>query len=181
MRPQRRKQIEQKAEDLLATAGVKAPPVDVELVARHLGAIVRRTSASEDLSGFLMRDEGGAKLIGVNDLQSRVRQRFTIAHELGHLLLHGDSPLHVDRVGSFLVQFRNAQSSTGERLQEVEANAFASSLLIPRSLITKEPEIDRLTDLSDESVLPALARRFDVSVQAMTFRLQNLGLIQTGE
>ena len=63
--------------------------------------------------------------------------RFTIAHELAHYILHTkETKLFVDKQ----VLYRDGKSSTGEILQEREANAFAASLIMPGKLITEEVE-----------------------------------------
>ncbi|USK87293.1 ImmA/IrrE family metallo-endopeptidase [Peribacillus asahii] len=53
--------------------------------------------------------------ISVNKNHSRQRQRFTIAHELGHFLLHKGTAIHVDR--NFRVNFRNGASSQATDLE----------------------------------------------------------------
>ena len=54
---------------------------------------------------------------------------------------------------------------------EIEANAFASELLIPQAFLDAEV-VGRQIDMEDDSVIDDLARRFQVSVAAMRFRLQ---------
>ena len=59
-------------------------------------------------------------MIGVNKDQAQVRQRFTIAHELGHLKLHEHKQVHVDR--EFRVRFRSGATSrvlTGMRWKRI--------------------------------------------------------------
>jgi Zn-dependent peptidase ImmA (M78 family) len=93
------------------------------------------------------------------------RQRFTIAHELGHLLLHKDE-VHIDRA------FRNSISSQAIDANEIEANRFAAELLMPFHLLKNE-DISNI-DVEDESSLRDLARKFKVSLQAMTLRVTNI-------
>ena len=78
----------------------------------------------------------GVPIIGVNSLHHPNRQRYTIAHELGHLELHRQlitSEVHVDK--GFPVLMRDPKSATGTELHEIEANQFAAELLMPRTLI----------------------------------------------
>src|SRR5574343_470703 len=87
-----------------------------------------------------------------------------------------DKELFVDQK-KFKVMFRDEMSSTGEIKQEREANAFAAALLMPKSLLIRE--IQKLPfDLADEdeNVVVKLAQKFEVSTQAMAFRMANLGL-----
>ena len=159
--------------ELLKEHGITEPPVPVRKLARTEGAKSVLNALASDLSGFLFRD-GEQTVIGVNTHHAKVRQTFTVAHELAHLILHKNiEPLHVDR--RFL--FRSAESAKGTDPLETEANKFAAELLMPEAFLRKDWA--RLTDLdfADEEVLPDLARRYGVSMQALQFRLLNLGLI----
>ena len=81
--------IRRKVNQLLEELEIDEPPVPVRKIARHCDARIVRVpgEGDNDLSGFLYR-EGDQAVIGVNKDHAPVRQRFTIAHELGHLLLH---------------------------------------------------------------------------------------------
>lgn len=164
-----RQRIETLASDLLAKSRIASPPVPVQDLAVAVGATLRLGPLEEELSGFLLR-RSGQTIIGVNSLHARTRQRFTIGHELGHLLLHNYTE-HIDRGISFY--FRDARSSTAEIRQEIEANQFAAELLMPRKLI--DAMITTSVDLFNDIQLTDLAAEFDVSVQALTYRLTNLG------
>lgn len=151
---------------------VKQPPVPVSKLAVLAGATIRSGPLPMDLSGFLVRREKSI-ILGVNSLHSRQRQRFTVAHEIGHLLLHPDND-HLDRGISFY--FRDDRSSQAEVREEIEANQFAADLLMPKSMI--DAFVVKHVDLMDDQVLAALASTFEVSTQALTFRLTNLGVAQ---
>src|SRR5262245_54830886 len=101
-----------KAVDLLATAQMQAPPIDVEKLAASVGAIIKRVPFDGKLSGMVQRSPNGTAIIGVNSNDAESRIRFTIAHEIGHLLLHADKSFHLD--ASFPVYLRNERSSTAE-------------------------------------------------------------------
>ena len=165
--------IEKKAADLLQSAGIKEIPVPVEAVAARLGLKVEWAPLGEEVSGVLVLNSGTAT-IGVNRSQALVRQRFTIAHEIGHYLLHGKSAeLFIDK--GYAAVFRGASAAKGEDPQEIQANQFAAALLMPRESVQKEIATHSF-DLGDEQALSILAIRFKVSLQAMTFRLSNLGV-----
>ncbi|MDI9636216.1 ImmA/IrrE family metallo-endopeptidase [Geitlerinema splendidum] len=115
-------------------------------------------------------------IIGINDRHPENRQRFTIAHELGHYLLHEQEKLHVDR--RFQIQLRDGNSSKGEREEEKEANLFAAELLMPTSFIQQDLAGVEGLDLEDDAAIADLAKKYGVSTQAMTFRLAYLGYIQ---
>lgn len=164
--------IDRLVDDLLKRECVTTPPVDVHAIARQCGAQVHHEDFQGDVSGVLVR-RNGEVFIGVAKFHSRVRQRFTVAHELGHMLLHEGEQLHVDK--SFSVNWRkDRQSETHAKdIVEIEANAFAAALLMPKSLL-EEAAGSTYFDLEDQVEIERLARLFDVSMPAMSFRLLNL-------
>ncbi|MBR7837816.1 ImmA/IrrE family metallo-endopeptidase [Actinospica durhamensis] len=149
-------------------------PVAVDDLARLLGiVVVRRRFEDADVSGMLFRGE--REVIGVNEVHHRVRQRFTIAHELGHHVLHPGRELILD--APVRVNFRDRTSSMATDREEIEANAFAAALLMPEPMI--RAELDRLPEEIRRDVdltIKVLADRFEVSIAALGFRLINLGL-----
>jgi Zn-dependent peptidase ImmA (M78 family) len=127
-----------------------------------------------DVSGILYRD-GSKAIIAVNATHARTRQRFTIAHEIGHLRLHEGRPMFVDR--SVRLDRRDERAARGVDAKEIEANSFAAALLMPEEMILSAvARLPRDSGRSQE-IIGRLARRFDVSAQAMEYRLANLGLI----
>ena len=153
---------------ILAKAKVTAPPVPVGEIAHSLGAIVRFGPLPDDLSGFLVHEDGNS-VIGVNTRHSKPRQSFTIAHELGHFLLHPTSNF-IDRK---LIYFRNSRSSEATDMREIQANEFAANLLMPIRFINDATK-NSTVDIEDEQLIGELAARFGVSSQALAFRLMNL-------
>jgi Zn-dependent peptidase ImmA (M78 family) len=169
MRPSR---IRALAGRLLETPEASPRPLPIDrIVAGHGIRLVRSPLAGDDdVSGFYQKEQG-REVIGVNSLHAPVRQRFTIAHELGHAVLHGREGLHLDQ--AFKLRFRNATSSLAVDSEEMDANAFAAELLMPANEV-----IDRLSDgldVNDDQAVRTLARHFGVSQQAMTYRVVNLG------
>lgn len=171
----RKKLIRSQVEELLSQIEQNAPPVVLERVAEALNLEIRYQPDASDISGCLIRKDGRG-IIGVNPSQHPNRRRFTIAHEIGHFILHKGAEIHLDRVPSFRVNFRDADSSTGMYQDEIEANFFAAELLMPARFLTNEFEaIDLSAD--DDTTMQNLASRYGVSVQALTYRLINLGLL----
>lgn len=161
------------AVELLRWAKVEEPPVPVERLAKRLGAEVRYEPLDGDLSGMLFREEGRT-IIGVNALHSKSRQRFTIAHELGHLQLHEGYGIHVDH--RFPIRRkRDERSSQGLDLDEIEANGFAAELLMPTEMLERDLD-DTDPDYEDDELARRLADRYRVSLQAMAIRLGKLRL-----
>ncbi len=178
----RRTEIEEIAKKTLKSLGVEALPIDIIEVAKRLGIKIKPFPFTEDISGTLVIENEQAT-IGYNQFEHRVRIRYTIGHEISHYILHKDtSSVFLDK--SFQVQsrgkvhFRSQASKNSEAVlvMEREANALAAALLMPQFLLEKE--VKAITfDLGSEEAIKYLARVFDVSSQAMTYRLSNLGYL----
>jgi len=154
------------AEQLLATARVKgAPPVDVADIARRCGVRVLGFDFAGMVDGLVAQLPDGPA-IGLDTGQpNEQRRRFTLAHELGHHLLRHSASFHLD----FFDAGGSAGDAPGYNWQhERAANEFAANLLMPAELVRRET--DRVRDIDE------LAAAFDVSRQAMAFRLAALGL-----
>lgn len=178
----RRVYIRELVERILDEHMVERGYVDVEQLATKYGACIVREPADDDLSGFLLRDHAnGTSIIGVNKNHSRNRQHFTVAHEFGHLLLHEGERVHMDRAG-YGLRFRRRPDEPEEKPSndEQEANLFAAELLMPKRFIDADmadlTADDILTDDFD-TVLRSLAEKYQVSVQALTFRLAYLNYL----
>ncbi len=163
-------QITKKVNELLQKFGITAPPIPVRKIARRCGARIVSISDA-DMDGFIYQEEREI-VIGVNREQAPVRQRFTIAHELGHLFLHDHNVLHIDR--GFQVRLRNNLSTQGVNIDEMEANRFAAELLMPINFLREDLE-SRLFDFADDASLCELAKRYGVSTQAISIRINGLG------
>lgn len=122
-----------------------------------------------DIDGFeggLITDSERSSGIILVKAGPRRRQRFTIAHELGHFLI----PTHIpDTPGRFLCSQSDlltlsAKEGERRRSMEVQANRFASLLLMPPPILRKALKACSDPDLQH---IPKLARDFDVSKEAM--------------
>jgi len=173
MRKPYAKELDARATKLLRKHNLLQVPIDVEGVARHLGARVVFDELDDDVSGLLLREKG-ASTIAVNKSHHPNRQRFTLAHECGHLYLHADKGdrLWLDKT----LFFRDGSSHSGDQFSEVEANQFAAGLLMPEELILDA--LGKGRPISELDVI-RLAMRFGVSERAMTVRLISLGLIES--
>ncbi len=164
---------------MLKESGITRPPVPINRIAKLRGLDIRKDKIPDsDISGFLFR-RGVETIIGVNTSHPSTRQRFTIAHELGHVLLHESRPdeLHVDR--RFEVKFRDSRSSLGTDIEEREANLFAAELLMPQRFIERDLRNASAVDLEDGAFVDKLAAQYGVSSQALIFRLSYLGFVRT--
>jgi Zn-dependent peptidase ImmA (M78 family) len=99
----------------------------------------------------------------MNAADSFRRQRFTCAHEIGHYVRRTEHPEEYE-----YIDYRDALAAQGTDQEEIYANKFAASLIMPAA------EVRRLANQGMSDL--QMASRFDVSVEAMQYRLQNLGL-----
>lgn len=143
-------------------------PVDPVRIAHELGIDVRQSFLSPNVSGALIKEVGQDPVILLNANDSRNRQRFTCAHELGHFVArqnaNGGSPDEYE-----YIDLRDTVWSASAQIpSERWANQFAANLLMPSG------EVKRLA--GQGKTVTQMAIYFDVSVEAMTYRLKNLGL-----
>ncbi len=172
--PPRFEYARRKARELLDAAGIRSAPVPVKRLAAHLNASIRYAPYDGSLSGMIRRRPDSTAVIGVNSKHSRLRQRFTIAHEIAHLVLHEDEMFHVD--DRYLFALRSDVSSEATDPREVEANQFAAELLMPREMLLSD--LRELPDeLEPEDAIQQIATKYRVSTQAMTIRLSALGVL----
>lgn len=140
------------ANTILRILEVEYPPVDIEGLAGRLGIAVVAESPASDVSGRLeVSRETMSAVISVRRDHVRPRQRFTIAHEIGHLFLG-----HADE-GATCYRFDGGPKETA-------ANRFAADLLMPLWMV--EPLAVKHGANSE-----LLAKIFDVSSEAMNIRL----------
>jgi hypothetical protein len=131
-------------------------------VERTFGLPVIVAPLPTGVSGCCWRG-GGRTLLWVNGLEPAARQRFTLAHELGHLRCGHDASVPVETFETL------GGKSTDSR--EVQANAFAAELLAPAAGVS---EMVRGTPTLEDVV--RIAARYGISTIAALFRLNTLGL-----
>src|SRR6185312_7590821 len=138
-----------------------------------LGIEIKLDKVDDELSGFIVRDKQSKRaIIGANKSHHEHRRRFTIAHELGHFLLHEGHIVHLDQnIGALRVNLRNSESARGEVKDEKDANLFAAELLMSANFLREE--LDRLPrDLPGAANSRARrAKKHKVSVYALSFCL----------
>lgn len=132
-------------------------PIDPILIAKAMGLEVFTASLPRDVSGKIFYKE---KKIFIEQTDYITRQVFSVAHELGHYILHNDGTSHTS--------LRDTTSSQGIDTKEIEANFFAANLLMPQD------EVLRLVGL--KFTLDSMASYFNVSPLAMQYRLEKLGI-----
>ncbi|WP_321883512.1 helix-turn-helix domain-containing protein [Burkholderia cepacia] len=150
--------IERAAEHCRSEWGIGLGPIaNMTRLAENVGAVVTTftgISSEVDALSFM----GGRPIIVRNDAkESACRQRFDIAHELGHCVMHQG------RV-------------TGDRVSESEANRFASALLVPRAMMMKLFPRARGSFL-DWKGISEFKLTWKVSKAALLYRARQLELI----
>ena len=154
------------------TYAAAIPPLDVEELAASLCCLwvraaddlgpIAGVAPAVQLSGVLLP---GRREIWVRRDEPAPRRRFTVAHEVGHHLLHSDG-------AAVLCRPSDVETAQGDvRVREREANRFAAELLMP------EPMVHEAADRDGPDPI-ALSARFGVSDVAMGFRLVTLGYLE---
>ncbi|MBC6407083.1 MAG: ImmA/IrrE family metallo-endopeptidase [Rhodobacteraceae bacterium] len=161
LRPWKPKYSEAEATADALTEPITAPPIPVQDIAESNGVEVVFVDFGEykrEVSGLC---DFGEKRIYVNAEDSRARRAFTMAHELGHWLLHKEHYLQHPEEYPILPRFSVPDNSNP---LEKEANKFAACLLMPRHLLRPVKT----------APVAQLARIFGVSQLAMSYRLRDV-------
>lgn len=161
------------ARSVLEYAGVRKAPVDVFKLALAYADVLEK-QLPDSISGMLVpipeAKRNKKHAIVVNAEHPEVRKRFTVAHELGHLLLHDYQTPHADT--GFKIRFRANREYDGTIAEEIEANQFAAELLMPASMILERVhELDLEYADGDDNALKELALEFNVSLRALQIRV----------
>ncbi|WP_370644040.1 ImmA/IrrE family metallo-endopeptidase [Thalassobius sp. Cn5-15] len=143
---------------------LSAVPVKIATMARALDIEVKSATLRPRISGQIQRSEssGSGYRIRVNRHEASTRQRFTIAHEIAHFLLHREF------IGDGIedsILYRSTLSDA----REAEANRLGAQLLMPEQSVVRA-----LRDYGGRAtpeIARALAERFEVSEAAMSIRL----------
>lgn len=181
-------------------------PVNLEHIVSSQGLTWQWGNLPSEQLGLLTLDKGQAI---INDClrENKNRQRFTLAHELGHYLLHYE--LFKGKTFPFFKETSGTLSSftplSGENMNNLEhhANHFAACLLLPRNKVVSlykeyfgrymtdvfgdqlQPlywdENNRVAMQNCKRVLGPMSQRFEVSVEALRWRLKNLGWLTVGK
>lgn len=145
---------------------IQRAPVKISAIAQELGVNVLAATLPAGISGEL-RPENHSYLIRVNRHDSKGRQRFTVAHEIAHFLLHKN------QIGSGITDDVLYRSKLNDA-REAEANRLAAEIIMPKEILTTA---FRSSILELENKISELADQFQVSKAAVRIRLGNLYLI----
>lgn len=134
------------AAQALKNHGINRPPIDPEALAEAMGVDVVYANfpkaISDQVSGFL--EVGDNPRIVVNKAIHANRKTFTIAHELGHYLMHREYA----ESGDYQVLPRRNQYNREKPDEEREADAFAANLLVPMQMLHRYKDIASTQELA---------------------------------
>lgn len=149
--------------------------IDLEKIAETINVKIKKFDQSRHSGQY----DSEKREIHVNNTEPIQRQRFTIAHELGHCILN-----HVG-ISDRLID--SSDYSFTDSIRERAANRFATLLLMPKELlamaIEQYQEEEQMSDhelenSSADKLIEKLAKKLNVSKQTMKYRLMNLGVIE---
>jgi Zn-dependent peptidase ImmA (M78 family) len=150
------------ARERLRLDAVSPVGCELSLVEQRAGLPVIVGRLPEHIAGALWRNRVGA-IVWVNSAQAVERQRFTVAHELGHVCCRHEATA---------IDTAETISQRTHVPREVQANAFAAELLAPRAgvetLVKRDPSLEEIV---------SAAAHFGISTIAALYRCRTLGLV----
>jgi len=150
-------------------------PVNVEAIIHCWGIeLDKNAELPEGVAGQIRKKQDGGYKISVNKKDHYYRQRFTMAHELGHFMYH---TMEMGDLGTMdSVKYKSLDNSNIGDQEEIEANKFGASILMPEDLIIKHALEKKviIDNKINEDGLKEIAKIFQVSYQAMEFRIKTL-------
>lgn len=165
------KNIKEEIKKILNKAGIKKPPIIVDDIVFELGIkIYKAKMKSNDILGVFKNNS-----IYVNEQQSKNAMRFTIAHEIGHIIMEGTKEnITYER------DIRNSKPS------EITANNFAAELLVPTDFLIDEVKkvVERLKKKkiniyrNKDLILEFLCELFIVSYETMYFKIMKEDVVK---
>ncbi len=169
-------EMERSASDLRSEVDWSTIPVDPFVIAARLEIDVLLGSFEDENVEGVLRTRNGRPEILIREASNIARQKFTIAHELGHHRLHwmrAEGPREDEEnfVDDDMLLYRRGPESgrptdREDRNREIQANMFASALLMPKDEVIRYAK--------DMKSVRAMANTFDVSEVAMRYRIGEL-------
>lgn len=147
--------------------------VDIYNLIRRCGIRLEIDDFGEEFSGAAICD-GTTKIIAINNtIPSERKLRFVAAHELGHLILHENKRLNVDR--TFVAFFKKSELTKAERVQEEEADIFASTILLPKREVEPFVRDLILQGREEDEIIIKIAKKFKVPLKVASLRMLTIG------
>ena len=163
-------EIEELTSEILLNNDMYKIPVDIIKIANTNDIKIYEGDLEKKVSGAIRYDKVNDKYeILINKNDAKVRQRFTIAHELGHYFLHKEYLKSEEILIDIMYRTVEMTDNEDDKKREREVDYFAGAILMNRTLLRKAYE--------ENHSIQELADIFNVSVSAMTVRLDILGLL----
>ena len=140
-------------------------PVKVGAIAKEFGITVKKSTLNAGFSGEIKKQGGNEVIIRVNRHDVKERQRFTLAHEIAHFLLHED------RIGDGIIDDILYRSNLSD-VMEAQANRLAADIVMPLVLIKKS--LEEMNGLKIEQKIEKLAKQAELSTTAIKIRLERI-------
>lgn len=164
-----RRMINSLAEDILSVYNISIPIQDINEIVEKLGGTIQRETSFSD--GAVEKDGEGFRIV-LSPFQDEKRERFTIAHELGHLFLHMGYRTNEEL---WEKQKNNVYHRIGSSEKEYQANEFAAAFLMPANKYLEVLNNIAVGNMVDTS---KIAEYFNVSVEAASNRGKFLGYLR---
>ncbi|MCG7563657.1 ImmA/IrrE family metallo-endopeptidase [Pseudoalteromonas sp. McH1-42] len=136
-------------------------PIKIGKIAKELGITVKRATLQAGISGEI-KELDGQVTTRINRHDVKERQRFTLAHEIAHFLIHRDL------IGDGIVDDILYRSVLSDELEQ-QANRLGADILMPWNLVKERLKL--LEGKRIETKIETLAKEFEVSITAMQIRL----------
>jgi len=146
-------------------------PVPVVEIAKDMGLKIYETNDFTDAESGSLKRENDGYVIYIDAKETPTRKRFTIAHEIGHFIMHKDL-LHkagdefIDTLKQPVIQLQRSKKESVQTMREIAANQFAAALLMPENEFRKVFE--------QSTTVESVAQVFRVSPSAVTVRAKEL-------
>ena len=155
--------VRRAAKEVLRSSKIRKPPVDLRVVTASCGLKYEEVDYfPDDVDALIVTTEDGSVAV-VNRNQSTTRRRFSLAHELGHFVLHRDGSV-VEETVSIDSPPTGNEENTGSSIAEREANLFAGELLVPLEFLKEHfrpgmtaADVGRIFEVSESVAAIALS------------------------
>lgn len=175
--------IEDAVELILSENGIKQVPINAFDIARKLGFVIKTVSFQDDSISGVLWDGAEAfpslsgdycRIILLNVKESAERQLFTVAHELGHFMLHcNDETNFYER---YITKDCKDAISEEQKDMEDKADFFAANLLLPRSTLLR---FIQTNDFNNENeIIASVSSVFCVEKETIRRRLEEIGYVR---
>ncbi len=166
----------QVVERILSENRITAAPIPVVSIAESMGfSVYFATFNDQNIAGIMFDAEKpwgpfeDNRVIAINRKDYATRQNFTVAHEVGHFVLH------CSQDNNFYERYMHGLDRGQKEKTEKEANSFAAELLMPesmvRSFLNTLPE-----QITRAQAALEISRKFIVSTKAAHLRMDELGI-----